>query len=88
MPTKKSKQKEVNILKRLGDYEVLNAWSEDGTVSLEIDSKCLFYATMWSKKSKDKALKEISTIMDALSQLYGYVDAYEVEKEESIMDGT
>lgn len=88
MPTKKSKQKEVNILKRLGDYEVLNAWSDKGTVSLDIDSKCIFYATMWSKKSKDKALKEISAIMDALSQLYGYVDAYEVEEEESVLDPT
>lgn len=88
MPTKKIKQKQVNILKRLGGGEVLNAWSENGTVCLEIDSKCLFHATMWSKKSKDNALKEINAVMDALSQLYGYVDAYEVEKEESIMDGT
>lgn len=79
MPTKKTKpkQKEIDILRRISKYSVLDIRTRDGDVDIYLNKENVYSTCIWEEKYRRDALKELEALIDALILVKTYIEEYE-----------
>lgn len=79
MPTKKTKlkQKEIDILRRINKYSVLDVRTREGDVDVYLNRENVYSTCIWDEKYRRDALKELEELIDAFIRVKTYIEGYE-----------
>lgn len=79
MPTKKTKpkRKEIDILRRINRYSVLDVRTREGDVDVYLNKENVYSACIWEEKYRRDALKELEELIDAFIRVRDYIENYD-----------
>ena len=79
MPTKKTKpkRKEMDILRRISQYSVLDVRTREGDVDVYLNRENVYSTCIWEEKYRREALKELEALIDALIRVKDYIENYD-----------
>lgn len=85
MPTKKSKPKtkELDILRRINTYSVLDVRTHDGDVDVYMNKECVYSTCIWEEKYRRDAIKELDALIDSLIRVKDYIEKYDYSDKKS-----
>lgn len=89
MPTKKTKpkKKEIDILRRISKYSVLDVRTHEGDVDVYLNRENIYSTCIWEDKYRRDALNELGALIDGLIRVKDYIENYDYsDKKDSVLN--